>query len=160
VELKIVDSDDFSKELPQDGEAAGELLVRGPWTTIRYYNRYDEAAANKFVDGWLATGDICSIKNGSLIIKDRSKDVIKSGGEWISSIDLENHISELVWVDQCAVVAQPHPKWDERPVLVVTFAKGATIATDGEALRAVVAAHCASKFAKYEHPGGIAILHV
>merc|ERR1712110_1271604 len=83
VQLKIVDPDDFARDLPHDGVAQGELLARGPWITARYYNREDleepAEAAKRFPGGWLATGDVASIKNGALVIRDRSKDVIKSG---------------------------------------------------------------------------------
>ena len=156
LQLKLVDPEDFSKELPQDGKAQGELLVRGPWVTTRYYNRYDDAATSKFPgNGWLATGDIASISHGALIIRDRSKDVIKSGGEWVSSIDLENHIVALPEVAQCAVVAQPHPRWDERPVAVVILTPGTT--PSAEALLATVRDHCASQFAKYELPDDVLV---
>ena len=155
VQLKIVDSEDFSIDLPNDGEAQGELLVKGPWVTIRYYNRYDENATKNFTkDGWLATGDIASItENGALIIRDRSKDVIKSGGEWISSIDLENHIVALPYISQCAVVAQPHPKWDERPVVIAILSDS----NEGENILDKVRDHCSSMFAKYELPDEVLV---
>ncbi len=155
IELKIVDPEDFSKPLPHDGVAQGELLCKGPWVTARYYNRYDDKALSQFHDGWLATGDIASIKNGSLIIRDRSKDVIKSGGEWISSIDLENHIVALPYLSQVSVVAQPHPKWDERPVAIAVLNKAVPLPA-GSLLEAV-RAHCASKFAKYELPDEVLV---
>ena len=143
----IVDSEDFTKSLPNDGVAAGELLVRGPWVTSSYYNISKPEA---FIDGWLATGDVASIDRvGNLIIRDRSKDVIKSGGEWISSIDLEKQIAGMEGVGQVAVVAQPHPKWDERPVCVIVPLPGANrsgLTTEK------VRAFCADHFAKYELP--------
>jgi len=96
---------DFDKELPQDGIAQGEILLRGPWITGAYYRAPE--TASKFWKGWLTTGDIGSIDTeGNLIIRDRSKDVIKSGGEWISSVDMENLIVGLEGVEMCAVVAQ------------------------------------------------------
>jgi fatty-acyl-CoA synthase len=155
IELRIVDPDDFSKEMPQDGIASGELLCRGPWVTSRYYNRDDEKARASFYNGWLATGDIASIKNGSLIIRDRSKDVIKSGGEWISSIDLENHIVALPYFSQVSVVAQPHPKWDERPVVIVIL--NTAVALPSGSLLEAVRAHCATNFAKYELPDEVLV---
>ena len=90
-----------------------------------------------------------------MIIKDRSKDVIKSGGEWISSVDLENHIASLEGVAMCAVVAQPHPKWDERPVAVLTMDDGSTSA--GDELTQRVVQHCAKVFAKYELPDEVLV---
>lgn len=155
VELKVVDVEDFSKDLPHDGVAQGELLARGPWVTERYFNRDDDEVARKFHDGWLATGDVASIQDGALVIRDRSKDLIKSGGEWISSKDLENHIVSLPWVNLCAVVATAHPKWEERPVVVVVPMSGCG-KTPEEMLKDVQA-HCASQFAKYEVPDDVIV---
>jgi acyl-CoA synthetase (AMP-forming)/AMP-acid ligase II len=137
---------DFSKDLPQDGKAQGELLARGPWVTARYF----KSNRGEFPQGgWLATGDIASIDaGGNLIIRDRSKDVIKSGGEWISSIDLEKHIVALPSVAACAVVAQPHPKWDERPVCVLVLADGGGVVVEGGDWRTAIRDHCKSRFAK------------
>jgi fatty-acyl-CoA synthase len=115
IELRIEDED--GRPLPWDGESSGALLVRGPWTIQRYY-RKDEDAAN--ADGWFDTGDIATIdSNGFMRITDRKKDVIKSGGEWISSIDLENAASACRGVKIAAVIGAPHPKWEERPILVI-----------------------------------------
>ncbi len=115
IDMKIVDPD--GAELPHDGEAAGELLVRGPWVASSYFRLEDESP---LVDGWFPTGDVATIDpSGFMQITDRSKDLIKSGGEWISSIDLENIASEHPEVAQVACIAVQHPKWDERPVLVV-----------------------------------------
>ncbi|MGH8444992.1 MAG: 3-(methylthio)propionyl-CoA ligase [Solimonas sp.] len=114
VEMKIVDAD--GKTLPNDGEAIGELLVRGPWVVGQYY-RVDKPT---LVDGWFPTGDVGSIDaDGYLWITDRAKDVIKSGGEWIGSIELENLACAHPAVAQAAVIGIAHPKWDERPLLVV-----------------------------------------
>lgn len=146
--IKIVDVDDFDKELPQDGIAQGEVLLRGPWITGAYYRAPE--TKSKFWKGWLTTGDIGSIDTeGNLIIRDRSKDVIKSGGEWISSVDMENLIVGLEGVEMCAVVAQPHPKWDERPVAIVIISPGATITKDR------VIEHCKSKFARFQLPDDV-----
>ncbi len=115
IELKIVDDD--GNDLPWDGEASGALLVRGPWVVRRYF-RMDADATDG--DGWFDTGDIATIDaNGFMRITDRKKDVIKSGGEWISSIDLENIAAGCPGVKIAAVVGVPHPKWEERPVLVI-----------------------------------------
>ncbi|QFT64652.1 long-chain-fatty-acid--CoA ligase [Roseivivax sp. THAF30] len=120
VELKIVD--DAGNRLPHDGKAAGELFVRGN-TVISGYFANPEATEKAFDDdGWFGTGDVASIDaQGFLVIQDRTKDLIKSGGEWISSIDIENIVMAHPKVASCAVIAVPHPKWDERPLLVVVL---------------------------------------
>lgn len=115
VELKIVAEDGTA--LPHDGESAGALLVRGPWVVERYYG-HEHSALDEA--GWFDTGDIATLDdNGFLRITDRKKDVIKSGGEWISSIDIENVAAGCPGVKVAAVVGVPHPKWEERPILVV-----------------------------------------
>ncbi|MCB1706988.1 MAG: AMP-binding protein, partial [Halioglobus sp.] len=118
VELKIVDAS--GQRLPHDGKAFGELLVRGPTITSGYYND-PQANENAFdAEGWFRTGDVSTIdEHGFLQIVDRTKDVIKSGGEWISSIDLENAAMGHPGVAEAAVIGVPHPKWGERPLLVV-----------------------------------------
>ena len=118
VDLKIVDDD--GNELPHDGEAFGELLVRGPWIIGGYYND-PEATAAAFDDaGWFRTGDVAKIDTeGYMQIVDRSKDVIKSGGEWISSIDLENVAVGHPGVAEAAVIGVAHAKWGERPLLII-----------------------------------------
>ncbi len=114
VELKIIDDD--GSELPWDGIQTGSLLVRGPWVIEHYFNKRETKSA----DGWFDTGDISSIdKLGFMKIADRKKDVIKSGGEWISSIDIENTMMMHEKVDQAAVIGIAHPKWDERPILII-----------------------------------------
>jgi fatty-acyl-CoA synthase len=114
VDWKIVDGE--GKELPWDGEAFGDLLVRGPWVVSGYY----KGTKSPLVDGWFPTGDVATIDpDGYLKITDRSKDVVKSGGEWISSIALENLAMAHPAVQEAAVIACRHPKWDERPLLVV-----------------------------------------
>ena len=116
VDMKVVDSE--GKELPRDGKAAGNLLVRGPWILRRYYN--DVGGDPLTADGWLPTGDVGTIDaDGYLQITDRSKDVIKSGGEWISSIELENIAVGHPAVLEAAVIGVPHSKWNERPLLIV-----------------------------------------
>ena len=121
VELKIADED--GKRLPHDGVAAGELFVRGNAIVSGYFKN-DEASARAIdAEGWFGTGDVASITpDGFLNIQDRAKDLVKSGGEWISSIDLENVAIAHPLIANAAVIAVPHPKWDERPVLVAVAA--------------------------------------
>lgn len=145
LEIEIFD-EEWNRQ-PHDGETVGELCIRGPWIAAEYYN---DPQPEKFHDGWLVTGDVAKIdKNQYLMIADRSKDLIKSGGEWISSVDLENHIVALPGIAQAAVVAQPHPRWDERPVALVIMADGAEL--DQQA----VLDHCAKIFAKWQLPDEI-----
>ena len=119
VDLKIVDAD--GKELPRDGKAFGDLLVRGPWIIGSYY-KLDKSP---LVDGWFPTGDVATLDaDGYIQITDRSKDVIKSGGEWISSIDLENIAVAHPSVLEAAVIGIAHPKWDERPLLIIVKKPG------------------------------------
>ena len=145
LELDIFD-EDFNR-LPHDGETVGEILIRGPWICSEYYNN---PQPEKFHDGWLVTGDVCKIDPEEyLIISDRSKDLVKSGGEWISSVDLENHIVALPGVAQACVVAQPHPKWDERPIALVVLEPGKEVS------REQVIEHCATAFAKWQLPDDV-----
>ncbi len=118
VDLKIVDED--GNRLPHDGKEAGELFVRGNAITAGYFNN-EEANETAFdAEGWFGTGDVATIDDhGYLTITDRAKDLIKSGGEWISSLDLENSVMGHPKVANCAVIAVPHPKWDERPLMIV-----------------------------------------
>ncbi|MCH7908574.1 MAG: long-chain fatty acid--CoA ligase, partial [Candidatus Hydrogenedentes bacterium] len=113
--------------VPWDGESMGELEVRGPWISKAYYNRPD--AADMFTeDGWFKTGDIVTIDEvGYIKIQDRSKDLVKSGGEWISSVDLENMLMGHPKVAEAAVIAIPHPKWDERPLACIVPLEGETV---------------------------------
>ena len=123
VELKVVD--DSGAELPHDGESQGHLLVRGPWVLKRYF-KAEKDCVDK--DGWFDTGDISVLdKDGYMTITDRAKDVIKSGGEWISSIDLENAAVGHPEVIEACVVGLPHPKWDERPMLFIVTNTGEPI---------------------------------
>jgi fatty-acyl-CoA synthase len=125
------------EEIPWDGEAMGELEVRGPWVASGYYDT-PEQADRWTADGWFRTGDIVSIHpRGFIQIKDRSKDVIKSGGEWISSVELENALMAHPAVAEAAVIAIPDPKWDERPLAAVVLKEGA--AATGDELRAFLA---------------------
>ncbi|WP_170413658.1 long-chain-fatty-acid--CoA ligase [Ruegeria atlantica] len=121
VELKIVDDD--GKDLPHDGVTQGDLMVRGHWVLDSYYLMQDE---DLLQDGWFATGDVATLDpDGYMTIRDRSKDIIKSGGEWISSVELENIAVAHPQLATAAVVGVPHPKWDERPLLVAVKAEGA-----------------------------------
>ena len=145
--LEIEIFDEEWNRLPHDGEAVGELCIKGPSIASEYFN---DPQPDKFHDGWLVTGDVAKIDSEQyIIISDRSKDLIKSGGEWISSVDLENHIVAMSEVAQAAVVAQPHPKWDERPVALVIMNDGATMDP------AAVLEHCSSIFAKWQLPDEI-----
>jgi fatty-acyl-CoA synthase len=115
VDMKIVDAD--GAELPWDGQTSGELMVRGPWIVREYFKG---EGGDPLVDGWFPTGDVATIDaDGYMQITDRAKDVIKSGGEWIGSIDLENIAMAHPAVAMAACIAAKHPKWDERPLLVV-----------------------------------------
>jgi fatty-acyl-CoA synthase len=135
-----------AEEVPWDGEAMGELEVRGPWVASGYYNT-PEQADRWTSDGWFKTGDIVSIHpRGYIQIKDRSKDVIKSGGEWISSVELENALMAHPAVAEAAVIAIPDAKWDERPLAAVVLKEGA--ATTGDELREFLAPN----FAKWWLP--------
>ena len=123
IEMKIVDDD--GNALPHDGEASGALMVRGPWVLERYY-RGDSSACD--ADGWFDTGDISTIDElGFMRITDRKKDVIKSGGEWVSSIDLENAAAGCPGVKVAAVAGVYHPKWEERPIMLIETHDGAEI---------------------------------
>jgi fatty-acyl-CoA synthase len=145
--LEVEIFDEEWNVLPHDGEAVGELCIRGPWIASEYFN---DPQPDKFHDGWLVTGDVAKIDPEQyVIIADRSKDLIKSGGEWISSVDLENHIVAMAGVAQAAVVAQPHPKWDERPVALVVMNPDTPLDP------AAVIEHCMSAFAKWQLPDEI-----
>ena len=126
VELRIVEPDSI-EELPWDGEAQGELQARGPWIAKQYYN--DERSPESFTpDGWLKTGDVAVINpQGYIRLVDRTKDVIKSGGEWISSVDLENEIMAHPAVAEAAVIGVRHEKWQERPLACVVLKPGESL---------------------------------
>ncbi|OBK42396.1 long-chain fatty acid--CoA ligase [Mycobacterium kubicae] len=123
VEMRIVD--DQGQVLPNDGEAVGEVEVRGPWIAASYYRGHDES---KFDAGWLRTGDVGRIdEHGFVTLTDRAKDVIKSGGEWISSVELENSLIAHPDVVEAAVVGVPDERWQERPLAVVVLAENASV---------------------------------
>jgi len=137
IELRTIAED--GSDAPRDGETPGALLVRGPWTIQRYY-RHDTDAAD--ADGWFDTGDVATLDaDGFMRITDRSKDVIKSGGEWISSIDLENVAAGCPGVKIAAVIGVPHPKWEERPLLIIETHEGRELSA--EAVRDYLASRIA-----------------
>ncbi len=126
IDMKIVDEQ--GRELPHDGKAAGDLLVKGPWVIASYFK---QEGGDPLVDGWFPTGDVATIDaDGFMQITDRSKDVIKSGGEWISSIDVENVAMAHPAVAMAACVGIFHPKWDERPIVCVVKKPGAEVSRD------------------------------
>ena len=148
VDMKVVGPD--GTVLPHDGASSGELHVRGPWIVSAYYNDDRATAAAFDADGWFRTGDVSTIDaDGYMIIVDRSKDVIKSGGEWISSIDLENAAMGHPDVAEAAVIGLPHPKWDERPLLIIVTKPGREIGRDA------VIGFLESKVAKWQLPDDI-----
>ncbi len=144
-EMKIVDPD--GRELAWDGTTSGDLLVKGPWIVSSYFKG---EGGDPLVDGWFPTGDVATIDpDGFLQITDRSKDVIKSGGEWISSIDVENIAVAHPAVAMAACIAIAHPKWDERPLLVVVRKPGAELS------REAMLAHFEGKLAKWQVPDDV-----
>jgi 3-(methylthio)propionyl---CoA ligase len=127
VDMMIVGED--GKELPHDGKAFGDLLVKGPWIVREYFKGEGGNPLTK--DGWFPTGDVATIDtDGFMQITDRSKDVIKSGGEWISSIEIENIAMAHPAVQMAACVGMPHPKWDERPIVAVVKRPGMEVSRD------------------------------
>ncbi|MBU6164912.1 MAG: long-chain-fatty-acid--CoA ligase [Alphaproteobacteria bacterium] len=148
VEMKIVDDD--GRELPRDGKAFGRLLVRGPWIVGSYF-KGDGASA--FEDGWFDTGDVATLDPlGYMQIVDRAKDVIKSGGEWVSSIDLENVAVGAPGVAEACVIGVHHPKWDERPLLLVVPREGADVTKAG------VLAYLEGRIAKWWTPDDVLVV--
>ncbi len=149
LELRIVDGE--GKEVPHDGTSMGRLLIRGPWIASTYYK--EEPTSDKFPDGWLDTGDISTLdSDGYMAIADRSKDLIKTGGEWISSVDLENAIMAIPGVAEAAVIAVSHPKWQERPLACVVTQPGVAL-TKEEIYR-----HLEPSFAKWWLPDEVVFI--
>ena len=145
VELRVLDDD--GNVLPRDGATSGTLQIRGPWVIKRYFKAEADAAA---ADGWFDTGDIAVIyPNGMLQLTDRAKDVIKSGGEWISSVELENAAVGCPGVAEAAAIGVLHPRWDERPILLVVRKEGATVSA------ADMTAYLGDKVAKWWLPDEI-----
>ena len=138
--------------VPWDGETMGELRIRGPWIASEYYK--DERTNEAFRDGWLYTGDIAVLtKEGYIKITDRTKDLIKSGGEWISSVDLENALMSHPSIFEAAVIAVPHPKWQERPLACVVLKEGVT------ASKEELIASLENDFAKWWLPDDVVFLN-
>ena len=151
VEGRIV-ADDGSIQ-PWDGTSVGELEVRGPWVTAGYYNSDDPEVDQKFDDGWLRTGDVGTIDElGYIRLSDRAKDVIKSGGEWISSVDLENALMAHEDVVEAAVIGVPDEKWQERPMASVVVREGATLTP------AQLREFLGERFAKWQLPEAFAFI--
>ena len=146
VDMKIVDA--AGNDLPWDGKAFGNLLVRGPWITSGYFKGEGGNAVDE--NDWFDTGDVATIDaDGYMQITDRSKDVIKSGGEWISSIDVENEAVGCPGIAEAAVIAVSHPKWDERPLLVAVKAEGAAVSKED------VIEHLKGSLAKWQLPDDV-----
>ena len=149
IDMKI--TNDAGEELPWDGVTFGDLKVRGPWVASAYYGEAPGSALG--ADGWFATGDVATIDaNGMMEITDRSKDVIKSGGEWISSIALENIAVSHPDIAEAAVIAARHAKWDERPVLIVVPVRGAIVTPES------VLAIYEGKIAKWWLPDAVVVV--
>jgi fatty-acyl-CoA synthase len=155
IELRVMRTEgieDKSVEAPRDGNTPGELEVRGPWVAASYYESPDQA--HRWTeDGWFKTGDIATMDDeGFIKIVDRAKDLVKSGGEWISSVDIENMLMGHPAVKEAAVVGVPHPKWQERPLAAVVLKEGAQ--ATAEELRAFLA----KSFAKWQLPDAFVFL--
>jgi len=151
VDMKIIDED--GSELPWDGQCSGDLLVRGPWIVSQYFRGEGDPLVHSDGKGWFPTGDVASIDaDGFMRITDRSKDVIKSGGEWISSIELENIAVAHPGVHEAAVIACRHPKWDERPLLVVVRKPGS------ELTREELLAYFVERVPKWQIPDDVAFV--
>jgi fatty-acyl-CoA synthase len=146
--MKIVGAD--GREQPWDGKTYGDLLVRGPWILDTYYKGESPLVKDEHGVGWFPTGDVATIDaDGYMQITDRSKDVIKSGGEWISSIDIENIAMAHPAVAMAACIGMPHPKWDERPIVAVTKRPGK------EVTREELLAFYEGKTAKWQIPDDV-----
>ena len=152
VDTRIVEPG-TTNPLPWDGAATGELQVRGPWIASQYYRLEGAADSPNTADGWLKTGDVAAIDpEGYICLKDRTKDLVKSGGEWISSVELENAIMGHPDVVEAAVVGVPHPKWDERPLACVVLRDGATMTRDE------LRAYLDGKVAKWWLPDDVVVI--
>jgi len=148
VDLKVID--EAGRRAPPDGVTSGELFVRGPAIVSGYFNNPEASAKQIDEEGWFGTGDVAKITPDSwLLIVDRTKDLVKSGGEWISSIDVENAALACKGLANCAVIGVPHPKWNERPLLVAVKAPGA------EPTKAEILEVLASRIAKWQLPDDV-----
>lgn len=151
VDMKIVDG--VGNEVPADGETEGEMLIKGPWITATYHGMPEEQLADKFVDGYWRSGDVATMDQNAFIkITDRLKDVIKSGGEWISSIDMENAMVSHPKVNQAAVVGLEHPKWEERPFMLLVVHDGQ------EMTKEETHEHLSKRFAKWQLPEQVMVV--
>jgi fatty-acyl-CoA synthase len=150
-EMRVVDPESL-EPMPWDGETSGELQCRGNWIAATYYN--DERAAESFTDdGWLRTGDVATVDpRGRIRLVDRTKDLIKSGGEWISSVELENELMAHPDIAEAAVIGVAHPRWGERPLACVVVASGSSLSADD------VTAHLAGKIAKWQLPEDVVFI--
>ena len=151
VECRVVEPD-TTNEVPWDGETSGELQVAGAWIAATYYN--DERAGDSFTaDGWLRTGDVATMDAaGRIRLVDRTKDLIKSGGEWISSVEVENELMSHPNIREAAVIGVPHSKWSERPLACVVLEPGATMTKED------VLAHIAPTLAKWQMPDDVVFI--
>ena len=151
VEMRVVDPDS-QEPVPWDGESSGELQCRGNWIAATYYD--DERAGESFTaDGWLRTGDVATVDGrGRIRLVDRTKDLIKSGGEWISSVELENELMAHPQIAEAAVIGVPHPRWSERPLACVVPVAGA------ELTKEEVLAYLADKVAKWQLPDDVVFI--
>jgi fatty-acyl-CoA synthase len=146
VELRVVDGE--GRVQPRDGQSSGRLQIRGPWIIRQYFQ--DESGPCIDAEGWFDTGDVAVLHpDGTMQITDRAKDVIKSGGEWISSVELENCAVGCAGIAEAAAIGVPHPKWDERPLLLVVKKAGVDVTSD------TVRAHLAKHVAKWWLPDEI-----
>ncbi len=151
VEFRVADQV-TGEEVSWDGTTSGELQVAGPWIAREYYN--DDRSPESFTaDGWLKTGDVATVdEHGYLRIVDRTKDVVKSGGEWISSVELENEIMAHPAVAEAAVIGVKHPKWSERPLACVVVKPGETLTRED------VLAHLDGRVAKWWMPDDVVFI--
>ena len=151
VDIRLIDAS--GNDAAWDGTAQGEVCVRGPWITRGYHNMPADDEKDRFIDGYWRSGDVGTIDaDGYLKVTDRIKDVIKSGGEWISSIDMENLLLSHPRISEAAVVGLPHPKWQERPFVLIVPSDGATVTLED------VQAHLSSAFAKWQLPRAMEIV--
>ncbi|HEX7968589.1 MAG TPA: AMP-binding protein, partial [Stellaceae bacterium] len=151
VDMKVAGPD--GKPQPHDGKSSGELYVRGPWIVSGYFNDEEATVAAFDEEGWFRTGDVATIDaDGYMQIVDRSKDVIKSGGEWISSIDVENAAMGHPDIAEAAVIGVAHPKWDERPLLIVVAKPGR------QPVKEDILAFLGDKIAKWQLPDDVVLV--